>query len=79
MTNPDDINSSEEAFLKTLNTRMPFGKYKGTRLIDLPESYVIWFSRKGFPKGKLGEMLGCIYEIQLNGLDHLLELKKLKM
>ena len=79
MNNPDEVMLSEEGFLKTLNTRMPFGKYKGTRLIDLPESYVIWFSRKGFPKGKLGEMLGCIYEIQVNGLDNSLGLKKFKM
>jgi len=78
MTNPDEVPFSEEAFLKTLNTRMPFGKYKGTRLIELPESYVMWFARQGFPNGKLGEMLRSIYEIQLNGLDHSLGLRKLK-
>ncbi len=51
--------------------RMPFGKYKGTRLVDLPESYVVWFSREGFPEGELGEMLKLVYEIKVNGLEYL--------
>jgi len=67
---------SEEEFLKTLNMPMPFGKYRGRRLIDLPESYIMWFARKGFPEGKLGERLKCIYEIQLNGLDNILKLRE---
>ena len=50
---------------------MPFGKYAGRRLVDLPESYVIWLSRKGFPKGELGEMLNTVYEIKVNGLEYL--------
>lgn len=50
---------------------MPFGKHAGTRLVDLPEPYVIWFSQKGFPKGELGEMLQNIYEIKVNGLEYL--------
>lgn len=66
---------SEEEFLETLNTIMPFGKYKGMRLIDLPEEYLIWFERKGFPKGKLGEQLECVYAMQVNGLDHLNKLR----
>ena len=44
-------------FEKLLSTRMPFGKYKGWLLIDLPETYICWFSRKGFPEGSLGVML----------------------
>lgn len=55
---------------------MPFGKYKDTLLIDLPEPYVVWFHSKGFPPGKLGELLGLLYEIKLNGLEHLV--RKLK-
>jgi len=51
--------------------RMPFGKYAGQRLIDLPEPYVVWFSRQGFPPGKLGEMLQEVYEIKVNGLEYL--------
>lgn len=52
---------------------MPFGKYRGRRLIDLPEAYVVWFAQKGFPKGRLGEMLAIVYEIKVNGLEYLFE------
>jgi uncharacterized protein (DUF3820 family) len=52
--------------------RMPFGKYKGTFLIDLPEHYIVWYHAKGFPKGKIGLMLGLVYELKLNGLEHLI-------
>jgi hypothetical protein len=62
-----------EYLLKLLRTRMPFGKHKGCLLIDLPETYVCWFSRKGFPEGSLGVMLKSVYEIKLNGLEGLLE------
>lgn len=51
---------------------MPFGKYKGTYLIDLPEHYVVWYNNKGFPAGKLGKMLGLVYELKLNGLEDIL-------
>lgn len=53
--------------------RMPFGKYTGRRLIDLPESYVVWFSQNGLPGGKLGQLLGVVYEIKVNGLEYLFE------
>jgi len=52
--------------------QMPFGKYKGTLLCDLPVSYLEWFEQKGFPQGKLGIQLQTIYEIKLNGLEYLL-------
>ncbi len=51
--------------------KMPFGKYKGLRLVDLPEPYVVWFSQQGFPSGKLGELLHIVYEIKVNGLEYL--------
>ena len=51
--------------------RMPFGKYKGRLLIDLPEPYVVWFASQGFPEGKLGGMLRTVYEIKVNGLEYL--------
>lgn len=51
---------------------MPYGKYKDRYLIDLPEYYVVWYHSKGFPKGKLGDMLKQIYEIKLNGLEELI-------
>lgn len=57
--------------LKLARYRMPFGKYKGQLLIDLPEPYVVWFAKQGFPKGELGVMLGILYEIKLNGLEYL--------
>jgi uncharacterized protein (DUF3820 family) len=53
--------------------RMPFGKHKGWILCDLPETYLVWFHTKGFPPGKLGEMLSTLYEIKLNGLEYLLK------
>lgn len=62
----------DKKFLITLaHTRMPFGKYKDRYLIDLPEYYVVWYHTKGFPKGKLGEMLHSVYELKLNGLEQL--------
>ena len=61
-------------FLLTLSkTKMPYGKYKGRYLIDLPEHYVVWYHQKGFPPGKLGQMLGLVYELKLNGLEHLVK------
>jgi uncharacterized protein (DUF3820 family) len=51
--------------------RMPFGRYKGKLLIDLPEPYVVWFHREGFPEGRLGQLLGLLYEIKVNGLEAL--------
>ncbi len=50
---------------------MPFGKYEGYHLIDLPEYYVVWYATKGFPKGQLGEQLKLVHELKLNGLEEL--------
>lgn len=68
----------DAALLLTLvQMQMPFGKYKGRLLCDLPVSYLEWFQRKGFPEGKLGVLLQTLYEIKLNGLEYLLQpLKK---
>jgi len=54
------------------NMRMPFGKYKDRYLVDLPEAYLVWFGRQGFPQGKLGRMLEAVLEIKTNGLEKLL-------
>ncbi len=50
---------------------MPFGKYKDMLLNDLTEWYIVWFANKGFQDGELGNMLACVYEIKLNGLEYL--------
>ena len=57
--------------LELAQMRMPFGKYKDRRLIDLPEPYVVWFAQKGFPSNHLGDMLRMVYEIKVNGLEYL--------
>ena len=69
-----------EILFELVKTKMPFGKYKGTLLCDLPDFYLEWFLRKdGFPKGKLGQMMATVYEIKLNGLQEILtKLKELK-
>ena len=63
----------EESHLeKLVKTEMPFGKYKDRYIIDLPEYYVVWCHNKGFPKGKLGDLLQTVYELKLNGLEDLI-------
>ena len=64
--------TQEEMLQSLMITKMPFGKYKGTLICDLPEAYLVWFHQKGLPKGKLGMLLGTMYEIKLNGLEYLL-------
>jgi uncharacterized protein len=68
-----------QLLLQLVEMKMPFGKYKGTVLCNLPVSYLEWFNRKGFPEGKLGMLLRTIYEIKINGLENLLDpIKKMK-
>ena len=61
-----------EWLITLITMQMPYGKYKDRLLCDLPISYLEWFQRKGFPKGKLGILLQLMYEIKLNGLEYLL-------
>ena len=56
-----------------VNVVMPFGKYKGRLICDLPEYYLVWFENNGFPEGKIGILLATMYEIKLNGLEYLLK------
>lgn len=63
----------QEILLDLVQTPMPFGKYKGILICNLPVAYLEWFQRKGFPKGRLGLLLATMYEIKLNGLDYLLQ------
>ncbi len=68
-----DLPFDHAKLLELAATRMPFGKYRGRRLVDLPEPYVVWFYGQGFPPGKLGEMLHTVYEIKVNGLEYLFD------
>ncbi|MFK7049049.1 MULTISPECIES: DUF3820 family protein [Flavobacterium] len=62
---------NQEHLIKLAHTKMPFGKYEGRYLIDLPEHYIVWYKQKGFPNGLLGQQLDLIYELKLNGLEEL--------
>jgi len=71
MENNENFNS--QILIDLVTQKMPFGKYKNSLLCDLPEYYLVWFSQKGFPNGKLGIQLATMYEIKLNGLEYLLK------
>jgi uncharacterized protein (DUF3820 family) len=61
------------ADLELLVTRsMPYGKYKGRLIADLPGNYLNWFAREGFPKGEIGRLLALMQELDHNGLSSLL-------
>jgi hypothetical protein len=62
-----------QMLIDLVRIRMPFGKYKNRIICDLPETYLAWFNRKGFPSGKIGVLLSALYEIKLNGLEYLLK------
>lgn len=65
--------SDPELLLQLARMRMPFGRYRGRCLIDLPEPYVVWFRSQGFPRGKLGELLALLYDVKANGLEYLFD------
>jgi uncharacterized protein len=77
METPPEFNQA--LLLDIVRMKMPFGKYKGSLLCDLPDAYLEWFLRKdGFPKGKLGQLMATVYEIKLNGLQEMfIELKRI--
>ena len=62
-----------KAFQKLAYTKMPYGKYKGVYLSDIPEAYLIWYQRKGFPQGSLGKQMAEVLELKINGLEGLLK------
>jgi uncharacterized protein (DUF3820 family) len=63
---------TQEDLLALANMKMPFGRYNGNVLMDLPEEYLLWFQKKGMPEGRLGMLLGLILEIKVNGLESIL-------
>jgi uncharacterized protein (DUF3820 family) len=67
-----------EILMQLVTMKMPFGKYKGMVICNLPVSYLEWFQKEGFPAGKLGMILATMYEIKINGLSYLLEPLKRK-
>ena len=62
----------QEHLIELAHYKMPFGKYKGQYLVDIPEAYYTWFLQKGFPDGKLGRLLQEMHEIKINGLEPLI-------
>lgn len=58
--------------LDLVKMQMPYGKYKGYLICNIPESYLLWYKEKGFPKGKLGDLMATMFEIRVNGLEYLL-------
>ncbi len=58
---------------KLTHYRMPFGKHSNRLLIDLPQSYLQWFAKKGFPQSELGELMRIVHETRADGMEHLLE------
>lgn len=61
-----------QQLVKLASMKMPFGKYQGRLLMDLPEPYLLWFNKQGFPKGELGQLLALMLELQIHGLESLL-------
>jgi uncharacterized protein len=61
-----------DPLLRLLQVQMPYGKYQGRLIADLPGNYLNWFAREGFPPGELGRLLALMHEIDHNGLQHLL-------
>jgi uncharacterized protein (DUF3820 family) len=68
----DPVTPDRDELWRLVQTRMPFGRYRGTRLVQLPEAYLVWFAQRGFPKGVLGDRLRSVYELKANGLGPLL-------
>jgi len=73
----DQVNMDKTQLLKLARMKMPFGRYQGRLLMDLPEPYLLWFAKQGFPQGELGELLALMLEIRIHGLESILKpLKK---
>ena len=69
----EEAAADKTLLLKLLNTPMPFGKYQGRMIIDLPEGYLLWFQREGFPRGEIGKLLQLALEIEVSGSESLVK------
>lgn len=67
-----DVRPDKQNLIELAHYQMPFGKFKGHYLVDLPEAYLLWFQQKGFPEGKLGLHLQQMLEIRMNGLESII-------
>ncbi|MCC8408083.1 DUF3820 family protein [Mucilaginibacter sp. UR6-1] len=68
----ENIVPDKQVLIDAVTMKMPFGKYKGTLLCDLPVYYLEWLHNKGFPPGKLGMLLSTVFEIKTNGVTPIL-------
>ncbi|MFT6748402.1 MAG: hypothetical protein ACI9XR_000053 [Flavobacterium sp.] len=66
------MDDQQKLLIEIAHTKMPYGKYEGKHLIDLPEYYLVWLCNNRLPKGKLGDQLKLMHEIKLNGLEELI-------
>ena len=77
---PNNLNMNPEDLLLLITRSMPYGKYKGRLIADLPGNYLNWFAREGFPEGEIGRLLALMQEVDHNGLSSLLDpLRKPKL
>lgn len=67
-----NIYPDKKELIELAHYKMPFGKFKDRYLVDLPETYLLWFQQQGFPNGKLGNLLKAMLEIKINGLEGLI-------
>jgi uncharacterized protein (DUF3820 family) len=72
----EPVKPDSKILIDVVTTRMPYGKYKGVLISDLPPHYLEWYAGKGFPPGKMGMMLSTVFEIKTNGLNRILQLVK---
>jgi uncharacterized protein (DUF3820 family) len=72
----ENVTPDSKILIEIVQTKMPYGKYKGNLISDLPVYYLEWLHNKGFPAGKLGMLLGTVYEIKINGLTSILTMVK---